>query len=158
MSWFQTAVHMSAGKEGATVPMYRRSSASDMFPVGDPALVLALARCIGHGAVVSPQLTPSCLDLHSIQHAIFQRDSLTAGLALPSVRPKIFVMRFFRTGMQAVRSMTFARHRSFDSEKISYSDADKRWRLAMSPDGSRKAVPVVRLQQLALVVYKVRCS
>lgn len=63
-----------------------------------------------------------------------------------------------RTCLQALRPMTFAGHRCFDSSKTVYSDVDKRWQLSMTPDGSRKAQPVVRLEQLAFVVFKVLCS
>jgi len=50
-------------------------------------------------------------------------------------------------------------HRCFDASKT-YEGSDGKWRLASTPDGSQKAAPVVRLYQLAFVVYKVRsrCS
>ena len=53
-----------------------------------------------------------------------------------------------------MRAKTSAGHRCFDIEKVEKLESG-RWVLATGPDG-RPMKPVVRLEQLAFVVYKVR--
>jgi len=152
---------VNAGLEGATVPMWRRTNATNMFPVGAHAGKVRLAPCMSAELTAAGVLqvlncaASSMLSLTNdfvviVQNVCWRRSlqSLAARVSKPDQDSP---------SMQALHLRTSTVHRCFDASKT-YEGADGKWRLASTPDGSQRAAPMVRLYQLAFVVYKVRCS